>query len=305
MDRSSRVFRGTLLRISIFPPRCMRNVRSETLTTRTPATRRLAATIAWPCSSSRALIGEVADDEVLDQLDEIDGADVAAGLADGRREAAEHARPVLDRCPDGEAVRGAGGEGHGNPQTGRPMRPHDHGRQPGVPRPELREGALVLVLDRDPQLAGEDNALEVQRAHVDGRVPDVERDTDPEPGLVGERLPAVVDPQTRDLVPARWQCDHERALDGVDRELVPVAAVIAGDVEDDMRHAESRDDRPRPRPPGGPAERRGAPPGTRRSRSPRSRPGRGRRATPGNPSRPARDTDRLTRSASSRSPGPA
>ena len=33
-------------------------------------------------------------------------------------------------------------------QTGRMMRPHDHGRQLGVPRPHLGEGALVLVRDR-------------------------------------------------------------------------------------------------------------------------------------------------------------
>ena len=38
MERSSRVRTGTLFLISIFPPRCIRNVRSETLTTRTPAT---------------------------------------------------------------------------------------------------------------------------------------------------------------------------------------------------------------------------------------------------------------------------
>jgi hypothetical protein len=56
MERSSRVRIGTLLWISIFPPRCMRKVRSDTLTTRTPFRRFSRATICWPCSLSRALI---------------------------------------------------------------------------------------------------------------------------------------------------------------------------------------------------------------------------------------------------------
>ena len=55
IDRSSRVRIGTLFRISIFPPRCMRKVRSEMLTTRTPARRLSRATIFWAWTLSRAL----------------------------------------------------------------------------------------------------------------------------------------------------------------------------------------------------------------------------------------------------------
>src|SRR2546430_10083077 len=44
MERSSRVLTLILPRTSIFPPRCMRNVRSETLPTFTPWTARIAST---------------------------------------------------------------------------------------------------------------------------------------------------------------------------------------------------------------------------------------------------------------------
>jgi len=56
IERSSRVRSGTLLWISILPPRCIRKVRSETLTTRAPARRLRRATICRPCALSRALI---------------------------------------------------------------------------------------------------------------------------------------------------------------------------------------------------------------------------------------------------------
>src|SRR5439155_1071171 len=55
MERSSRVLTLIFPRTSIFPPRCMRNVRSETLTTFTPWTARIPSTTCWPCGSSRAL----------------------------------------------------------------------------------------------------------------------------------------------------------------------------------------------------------------------------------------------------------
>ena len=55
MERSSRVLTDILPRTSIFPPRCMRNVRSETLTTFTPWTARILSTICWPWRSSLAL----------------------------------------------------------------------------------------------------------------------------------------------------------------------------------------------------------------------------------------------------------
>jgi hypothetical protein len=50
MDSSSRLRSGTLARISILPPRCMRNVRSLTLCSTTPGTARSAATIFPACS---------------------------------------------------------------------------------------------------------------------------------------------------------------------------------------------------------------------------------------------------------------
>ena len=55
IDRSSRFFTVARPLISILPPRCMRKVRSETLTTRTPPTPRIFSTICSPCASSRAL----------------------------------------------------------------------------------------------------------------------------------------------------------------------------------------------------------------------------------------------------------
>ena len=54
MDRSSRFRSGTLDRISIFPPRCSRNVRSLTLCTVTPSMPASAFTRASLCSSPRA-----------------------------------------------------------------------------------------------------------------------------------------------------------------------------------------------------------------------------------------------------------
>src|SRR3990170_1728372 len=55
IDRSSRVLTLILPRTSILPPRCMRKVRSETLTTFTPVTARIRSTTCWPWRSSRAL----------------------------------------------------------------------------------------------------------------------------------------------------------------------------------------------------------------------------------------------------------
>src|SRR5947208_2789864 len=50
-----RVVSRILPRPSIFPPRRMRNVRSDTLTTFPPCAARIASTTCWPCGSSRAL----------------------------------------------------------------------------------------------------------------------------------------------------------------------------------------------------------------------------------------------------------
>ncbi len=55
IDRSSRVLTGILPLISILPPRCMRNVRSETWTTLTPPIAFRRSTTCCPCRSSLAL----------------------------------------------------------------------------------------------------------------------------------------------------------------------------------------------------------------------------------------------------------
>jgi len=47
---------------------------------------------------------DVARDRRLPDLHEVDRADVAAGLADGRGDPPEHAGPVRDLEPDGQAV---------------------------------------------------------------------------------------------------------------------------------------------------------------------------------------------------------
>src|SRR5439155_21812767 len=50
------------------------------------------------------LDAEIAGDRGLADLDEVDGADVTARLADGRRDLAQHARLVLDLEAHGDAV---------------------------------------------------------------------------------------------------------------------------------------------------------------------------------------------------------
>jgi hypothetical protein len=55
IERSSRVRICNLERTSILPPRCKRNVLSETFTTLTSGSSSTALTICWPCSESRAL----------------------------------------------------------------------------------------------------------------------------------------------------------------------------------------------------------------------------------------------------------
>src|SRR5512133_435370 len=54
MDRSSRLRIGCLLCIAILPPRCIRKVRSLTLSITTPATLRMASTSCSECAVSRA-----------------------------------------------------------------------------------------------------------------------------------------------------------------------------------------------------------------------------------------------------------
>ena len=55
MERSSRVFTGTFELTSILPPRCIKNVRSDTFATRTPGMVCTCSTIRCPWSTSRAL----------------------------------------------------------------------------------------------------------------------------------------------------------------------------------------------------------------------------------------------------------
>jgi len=52
------------------------------------------------------LEGQVANDRLLADLDQVDRADVAAGLADRGGDFAEHAGLVLDLEPDRERVTG-------------------------------------------------------------------------------------------------------------------------------------------------------------------------------------------------------
>jgi hypothetical protein len=54
IDKSSRFRIGCFDRISIFPPRCIKNVRSETFPITTPGTNRITATNSSACSVSRA-----------------------------------------------------------------------------------------------------------------------------------------------------------------------------------------------------------------------------------------------------------
>src|ERR1700758_3022752 len=82
MERSSRVLTGILPLISILPPRCMRNVRSDTCTTLTPLVAGLER--------------QVTNERLLAHLHEVDGADVATGFADGGCDLAQHAGLVLD-----------------------------------------------------------------------------------------------------------------------------------------------------------------------------------------------------------------
>src|SRR5262249_60765304 len=51
---------------------------------------------------------QVARDRRLADLDQVDGADIAAGLADGRGDLPQHAGLVRDLEPDGKAITGAG-----------------------------------------------------------------------------------------------------------------------------------------------------------------------------------------------------
>jgi len=55
-----------------------------------------------------SLEGQVTGDRRLANLDEVDRADVAAGLADGRGDLSEHTGPVGDLEPDRQAVARAG-----------------------------------------------------------------------------------------------------------------------------------------------------------------------------------------------------
>src|ERR1700716_4331584 len=112
MERSSRVFTATRPLTSILPPRCMRNVRSETLTTVTSGSARRRSTMACPWASSAAVAGAlevvVPVHLLLAGLPRVPRPDVPAGLADGRGDPAEHARLVGETETDGQAIAGDG-----------------------------------------------------------------------------------------------------------------------------------------------------------------------------------------------------
>lgn len=98
----------------------MRKVRSETLTTRTShrpePVHHLLAVLAVPVVPR--LKGDVADDMFLRNLNQVDGADVSALLADGRGDLAEHSGQVADLQSDGHAVAGARRLNHGGSSLG-------------------------------------------------------------------------------------------------------------------------------------------------------------------------------------------
>ena len=70
------------------------------LTTRTPDELSQASMMCWPCSAVAGLDRDVAQDAVAGHLDQVHGADVPAGLADDRRDAAQHAGLVPDPEPN-------------------------------------------------------------------------------------------------------------------------------------------------------------------------------------------------------------
>ena len=112
MLRSSRVRIGTLLWISILPPRCMRKVRSEMLAIRTPVGALEAIDDVVGMPAVPGLDRDVAEHALAAHLDQVHGADVAAGLADHRGDTAQHAGLVPDLQANREAVGSAGGYGH-------------------------------------------------------------------------------------------------------------------------------------------------------------------------------------------------
>ena len=90
----------------------MRNVRSTVSTILMPSTVLIAARIR--SQASRPLASNVMSrthDVGLD-LDDVDGLDQPAGLADGHRYVSEHPQAVRDLDADGEGVLGRG-RGHG------------------------------------------------------------------------------------------------------------------------------------------------------------------------------------------------
>src|SRR3972149_5342475 len=62
---------------------------------------------------SAGLEGDIPRDGIPPHLDQVDGPDVAAGLADGGGDFPEHPRAVHDIEPYGHAIAGTGGADHG------------------------------------------------------------------------------------------------------------------------------------------------------------------------------------------------
>ena len=105
-DRSSRVLSGSLPLTSILPPLCMRNVRSETLSTCTPSSARTARTTSSACSPSPAGHGDVAHDLALLHAHEVDGAEHRLRLGDRLGDVGERAPLLRKAQAHGEAVGG-------------------------------------------------------------------------------------------------------------------------------------------------------------------------------------------------------
>ena len=82
---------------SILPPRCSRNVRSETLCTSTPGSARTASTMLLAVIRVARVDGDVAHGALTAGAHEVDRAEVAAGLADRAR------RPARS-CPGAEGT---------------------------------------------------------------------------------------------------------------------------------------------------------------------------------------------------------
>jgi hypothetical protein len=94
---------GILLCCSILPPRCTRNVRSVVSSTRAGPASPTARGSA-PSAPGRRVDGDVAQRPPLVGVDEVDGADLAAGAPDRGQDRPERAGAVVELDADRERV---------------------------------------------------------------------------------------------------------------------------------------------------------------------------------------------------------